>query len=207
MNMIVKKSDLATGNEDERPSRDAAEQAVRTLIRWAGDDPGREGLVGTPDRVVRSYEEFFAGYDQDPREILQRTFEEAEGYDEMVVLRDIRLESHCEHHMVPIIGRAHVAYLPDRRVVGISKLARVVEIYARRLQIQEKMTAQIANTIEEVLRPRGVAVVVEAAHQCMTTRGIHKAGVTMVTSRMLGAFRDSGETRREFLGMIGRPQA
>lgn len=207
MNMIVKKSDLAAGSGGERPSRDAAEQAVRTLIRWAGDDPDREGLVGTPDRVVRSYEEFFAGYDQDPREILQRTFEEAEGYDEMVVLRDIRLESHCEHHMVPIIGRAHVAYLPDRRVVGISKLARVVEIYARRLQIQEKMTAQIANTIEEVLRPRGVAVVVEAAHQCMTTRGIHKAGVTMVTSRMLGAFRDSGETRREFLGMIGRPQA
>ena len=207
MNMIVKKSDLAAGNGGERPSRDAAEQAVRTLIRWAGDDPDREGLVGTPDRVVRSYEEFFAGYDQDPREILQRTFEEAEGYDEMVVLRDIRLESHCEHHMVPIIGRAHVAYLPDRRVVGISKLARVVEIYARRLQIPEKMTAQIANTIEEVLRPRGVAVVVEAAHQCMTTRGIHKAGVTMVTSRMLGAFRDSGETRREFLGMIGRPQA
>ena len=207
MNMIVKKSDLAAGNGGERPSRDAAEQAVRTLIRWAGDDPDREGLVGTPDRVVRSYEEFFAGYDQDPREILQRTFEEAEGYDEMVVLRAIRLESHCEHHMVPIIGRAHVAYLPDRRVVGISKLARVVEIYARRLQIQEKMTAQIANTIEEVLRPRGVAVVVEAAHQCMTTRGIHKAGVTMVTSRMLGAFRDSGETRREFLGMIGRPQA
>ncbi len=207
MNMSVKKSDLAAGNGGERPSRDAAEQAVRTLIRWAGDDPDREGLVGTPDRVVRSYEEFFAGYDQDPREILQRTFEEAEGYDEMVVLRDIRLESHCEHHMVPIIGRAHVAYLPDRRVVGISKLARVVEIYARRLQIQEKMTAQIANTIEEVLRPRGVAVVVEAAHQCMTTRGIHKAGVTMVTSRMLGAFRDSGETRREFLGMIGRPQA
>ena len=207
MNMIVKKSDLAADNGGERPSRDAAEQAVRTLIRWAGDDPDREGLVGTPDRVVRSYEEFFAGYDQDPREILQRTFEEAEGYDEMVVLRDIRLESHCEHHMVPIIGRAHVAYLPDRRVVGISKLARVVEIYARRLQIQEKMTAQIANTIEEVLRPRGVAVVVEAAHQCMTTRGVHKAGVTMVTSRMIGAFRDSGETRREFLSMIGRASA
>ena len=207
MNMIVKKSDLATGNEDERPSRDAAEQAVRTLIRWAGDDPDREGLVGTPDRVVRSYEEFFAGYHEDPQEILRRTFEETEGYDEMVVLRDIRLESHCEHHMVPIIGRAHVAYLPDRRVVGISKLARVVEIYARRLQIQEKMTAQIANTIEEVLRPRGVAVVVEAAHQCMTTRGVHKAGVTMVTSRMIGAFRDSGETRREFLSMIGRASA
>ncbi len=207
MNMIVKKSDLATGSEDERPSRDAAEQAVRTLIRWAGDDPDREGLVGTPDRVVRSYEEFFAGYHEDPQEILRRTFEETEGYDEMVVLRDIRLESHCEHHMVPIIGRAHVAYLPDRRVVGISKLARVVEIYARRLQIQEKMTAQIANTIEEVLRPRGVAVVVEAAHQCMTTRGVHKAGVTMVTSRMIGAFRDGGETRREFLSMIGRPSA
>ncbi len=207
MNMIVKKSDLATGNEDERPSREAAEQAVRTLIRWAGDDPDREGLVGTPDRVARSYEEFFAGYHEDPQEILRRTFEETEGYDEMVVLRDIRLESHCEHHMVPIIGRAHVAYLPDRRVVGISKLARVVEIYARRLQIQEKMTAQIANTIEEVLRPRGVAVVVEAAHQCMTTRGVHKAGVTMVTSRMIGAFRDSGETRREFLSMIGRASA
>ena len=207
MNMIVKKSDLATGNEDERPSRDAAEQAVRTLIRWAGDDPDREGLVGTPDRVVRSYEEFFAGYHEDPQEILRRTFEETEGYDEMVVLRDIRLESHCEHHMVPIIGRAHVAYLPDRRVVGISKLARVVEIYARRLQIQEKMTAQIANKIDEVLRPRGVAVVVEAAHQCMSTRGVHKAGVTMVTSRMIGAFRDSGETRREFLSMIGRASA
>ncbi len=207
MNMIVKKSDLAAGNDGERPSRDAAEQAVRTLIRWAGDDPDREGLVGTPDRVVRSYEEFFAGYDEDPREVLRRTFEEAEGYDEMVVLRDIRLESHCEHHMVPIIGRAHVAYLPDRRVVGISKLARVVEIYARRLQIQEKMTAQIANTIEEVLRPRGVAVVVEAAHQCMTTRGVHKADVTMVTSRMIGAFRDGGETRREFLSMIGRRSA
>ena len=207
MNMIVKKSDLTASGGRERPSRDAAEEAVRTLIRWAGDDPDREGLVGTPDRVVRSYKEFFAGYNEDPREILQRTFEEIEGYDEMVILRDIRIESHCEHHMVPIIGRAHVAYLPDRRVVGISKLARVVEIYARRLQIQEKMTAQIANTIEEVLRPRGVAVVVEAAHQCMTTRGVHKAGVTMVTSRMIGTFRDDGETRREFLSMIGRPAA
>ena len=207
MNMIVKQSDLAAGNDGERPSRDAAEQAVRTLIRWAGDDPDREGLVGTPDRVARSYEEFFAGYNEDPREILQRTFEEIEGYDEMVILRDIRIESHCEHHMVPIIGRAHVAYLPDKRVVGISKLARVIEIYARRLQIQEKMTAQIANTVEEVLRPRGVAVVIEAAHQCMTTRGVHKADVTMVTSRMLGAFRDGGETRREFLSMIGRPSA
>ena len=207
MNMIVKKSDLAAGKDGERPSRDTAEQAVRILIRRAGDDPDREGLVGTPDRVARAYEEFFAGYDEDTQEILRQTFEEIGGYDEMVILRDIRIESHCEHHMVPIIGRAHVAYLPDKRVVGISKLARVVEIYARRLQIQEKMTAQIANTIRKVLRPRGVAVVVEAAHQCMTTRGVHKAGVTMVTSRMLGAFRDGGETRREFLSMIGQPNA
>jgi GTP cyclohydrolase IA len=207
MNMTVRRSELAASDEAERPSREMAEEAVRTLIRWAGDDPDREGLAGTPDRVVRSYEEFFAGYDVDPRDILQRTFEETGGYDEMVVLRDIELQSHCEHHMVPIIGRAHVAYLPDRRVVGISKLARVVEAYARRLQIQEKMTAQIANTIEGVLRPRGVAVVVEATHHCMTTRGVRKAGVTMVTSRMIGAFRDDGETRREFLRMIGRSSA
>jgi GTP cyclohydrolase I len=204
MNVILKRRELERAEISEHPSRAAAEEAVRTLIRWAGDDPDREGLVGTPDRVVRSYEEFFAGYGEDPREILQRTFEEIDGYDEMVVLRDIRIESHCEHHMVPIIGRVHVAYLPDRRVVGISKLARVVETYARRLQIQEKMTAQIANTIDEVLCPRGVAVVIEAAHQCMTTRGVHKAGVTMVTSRMLGAFRDDADTRREFLSMIGR---
>jgi GTP cyclohydrolase I len=187
-----------------KPSRSEAEAAVRTLIRWAGENPDREGLKGTPDRVVRSYEEFFAGYNDDPREILQRTFEEVEGYDEVVALRDIRVESYCEHHMVPIIGVAHIGYLPDKRVVGISKLARVVDAYARRLQIQEKLTAQIANTIEEVLQPRGVAVVIEAAHQCMTTRGVHKDGVTMVTSRMLGAFRDNGETRREFLTMIGR---
>jgi GTP cyclohydrolase I len=187
----------------ERPTREAAEEAVRTLLRWAGDDPGREGLVGTPDRVVRAYEEFFAGYELDPVVMLERTFEETDGYDEIVLLRDIRMESHCEHHMVPIIGRAHVAYLPHRRVVGISKLARVVEAYAKRLQIQEKLTAQIANTIQEVLQPRGVAVVIEAAHQCMTTRGIHKPGVTMVTSRMLGAFRDDPTTRREFLAMIG----
>ena len=191
--------------ETERPSRAEAEAAVRTLIRWAGDDPEREGLVGTPDRVVRSYEEFFAGYHEDPVEFLQRTFEEIEGYDEMVVLRDIRFESHCEHHMVPIIGKAHVAYLPRRRVVGISKLARVVEVYGRRLQIQEKMTAQIANTIDQVLQPEGVAVVVEASHQCMTTRGVHKPGVVMVTSRMLGAFRNNPSTRREFLSMIGNP--
>jgi GTP cyclohydrolase I len=186
-----------------KPTREKAEEAVRTLLRWAGDDPEREGLAGTPDRVVRSYEEFFSGYDQDPRDMLQRTFEEVEGYDEVVVLRDIRLESHCEHHMVPIIGRAHVAYLPHRRVVGISKLARVVDAYANRLQIQEKLTAQIANTIQQVLEPRGVAVVIEAAHQCMTTRGVHKLGVTMVTSRMLGAFRDDPTTRREVLSMIG----
>jgi GTP cyclohydrolase I len=189
----------------ERPSREEAEAAVRTLIRWAGDDPDREGLRGTPDRVVRSYEEFFAGYGEDPVALLERTFEEIDGYDEMVVLRDIRLESHCEHHMVPIIGKAHVAYLPGKRVVGISKLARVVEVYARRLQIQEKLTAQVANTIQAVLQPRGVAVVIEAGHQCMTTRGVHKPGVTMVTSRMLGAFRDDPRTRQEFLTMIGTP--
>lgn len=188
-----------------RPSRVEAEAAVRTLILWAGDDPTREGLVGTPDRVVRAYEEFFAGYSEDPVDLLARTFEETDGYDEMVVLRDIRLESHCEHHMVPIIGKAHVAYLPRRRVVGISKLARLVEVYAKRLQIQEKMTAQIANAIDEVLRPEGVAVVIEASHQCMTTRGVRKPGVVMVTSRMLGAFRDNPATRREFLAMIGNP--
>ena len=194
--------ELLPANHHQRPSRAEAEAAVRTLLRWAGDDPDREGLVGTPDRVVRAYEEFFSGYDQDPTEILHRTFEETDGYDEMVLLRDIRLESHCEHHVVPIIGKAHVAYLPDRRVVGISKLARVVEIYSRRLQIQEKLTAQIANTINDVLQPKGVAVVIEAAHQCMTTRGIHKPGVTMVTSRMLGEFRDNPATRREFMALI-----
>jgi len=185
-----------------RPSRDEAEDAVRTLIRWAGDDPEREGLLGTPDRVVRSYEEFFAGYQEDPVELLARTFEETDGYDEMVLLKDIRFESHCEHHMVPIIGVCHVAYLPRNRVVGISKLARVLEVYAKRLQIQEKMTAQIANTIQEVLDPLGVAVVVEAQHQCMTTRGVHKPGVSMVTSRMLGVFRDDPSTRREFMSLI-----
>lgn len=186
------------------PSKLEAEEAIRTLIRWAGDDPDREGLVGTPDRVARAYKEFFAGYIEDPIEILQRTFEETDGYDEMVVLKDIRLESHCEHHMVPIIGVAHIAYLPNRRVVGISKLARVLEVYAKRLQIQEKLTAQVANTIQEVLEPQGIAVVIEAAHQCMTTRGVKKPGVTMVTSKMLGCFRDNPETRREFLSIIGR---
>jgi GTP cyclohydrolase I len=193
----------------ERPTREEAEAAVRTLIRWAGDDPAREGLVETPARVARAYEELFAGYAVDPVDLLARSFEETGGYDEMVVLRDIRLESHCEHHMVPIIGRAHVAYLPRDRVVGISKLARVVDAYAKRLQIQEKLTAQIANTIQEVLNPKGVAVVIESSHQCMTTRGVHKTGVTMVTSRMLGAFRDNPTTRREFLSIIGaqRPPA
>jgi GTP cyclohydrolase IA len=190
-----------------RPSREEAEAAVRLLLQYAGDDPDREGLKGTPHRVVRAFDEYFAGYDEDPVELLARTFEETDGYDEMVVLRDIRFESHCEHHIAPIIGKAHVAYLPGTRVVGISKLARLVELYAKRLQIQEKMTAQIANTLDEVLRPKGVAVVIEAAHQCMTTRGVHKPGVAMVTSRMLGAFRDDATTRREFLAMIGAPSS
>jgi GTP cyclohydrolase IA len=188
----------------DRPTRNEAEEAVRTLIRWAGDDPNREGLLGTPDRVARSYGEFFAGYWQDPESILRTTFEETEGYDEMVVLRDIDYESHCEHHMVPIIGKAHVAYLPNNRVVGISKLARVVEAYAKRLQIQEKMTVQIAKTINDVLAPKGVAVVIEGNHECMSTRGVHKPDVTMVTSTMLGAFRDDPSTRREFLAFIGK---
>jgi len=188
-----------------RPTRADTEAAVRTLIEWAGDDPGREGLKGTPARVAKAFEEYFSGYATDPVELLQRTFEETDGYDEMVVLKDIRFESHCEHHLAPIIGKAHVAYLPQKRVVGISKLARLVEVYAKRLQIQEKMTAQIANTLDEVLQPKGVAVVIEAAHQCMTTRGVHKPGLAMVTSRMLGAFRTDASTRREFLAIIGQP--
>ena len=189
----------------QRPSVADAEEAVRTLIRWAGDDPTREGLLGTPDRVVRAWREFFRGYDQEPNAILKRTFEETDGYDEMIVLKDMRFESHCEHHLAPIIGRAHIAYLPHHRVVGISKLARLLDCYAKRLQIQEKMTAQIANTLQEVLQPRGVAVVVDASHQCMTTRGVHKPGTSMVTSRMLGAFRTDPSTRREFLAIIGLP--
>jgi GTP cyclohydrolase I len=188
-----------------RPSREEAEAAVATLLRWAGDDPAREGLKDTPARVARAYEDWFSGYADDPVSFLQRTFEEVDGYDEMVVLRDIRFESHCEHHLAPIIGRAHVGYLPDRKVVGISKLARVVDAYARRLQVQEKMSAQIANCIQHILEPKGVAVVIEAAHQCMTTRGVHKTGVTMVTSMMLGAFREDSRTRREFLAMIHHP--
>src|SRR5688572_32782772 len=196
---------IQTIDPEHRPSRAEAEQAVRTLLRWAGDDPTREGLVGTPGRVARAFEEWFAGYDRDPVDYLQRTFEEVENYDEMVVLRDIRFESHCEHHLAPIIGRAHVGYLPNKKVVGISKLARVVDAYAKRLQVQEKMNAQIANCIQKHLEPQGVAVVIEAAHQCMTTRGVHKSGVTMVTSTMLGAFRENSDTRREFLNIIGNP--
>ena len=199
MNKIVPPID---GN---KPTRAEAEAAIRTLIQWAGDDPDREGLIDTPSRVVRSYEEFYQGYTADPRALLERTFEEVEGYDEIVFLRDIRFESHCEHHMAPIIGRAHVAYLPHQRVVGISKLARLIDVYAKRLQIQEKMTSQIANTINEILQPKGTAVVIEASHQCMTTRGVHKAGVSMVTSTMLGAFREEASTRRELLAMIGNP--
>ncbi len=186
-------------------TREDAEAAVRTLIQWAGDDPDREGVLGTPARVVRAYEEYFAGYQSDAAEVLERTFNETDGYDEMVVLRDIDFESHCEHHMAPIIGKAHVAYLPRNRVVGISKLARIVDIYARRMQIQEKMTTQIADIIDEVLKPAGVAVVVEASHHCMTTRGVHRPGTMMVTSRMLGGFRKDPKTRREFLTMIGNP--
>ena len=185
-----------------RPARAEAEAAVRTLLRWAGDDPDREGLRATPARVVRAYEEWFAGYNDDPREYLKRTFEETGGYDEVVVLRDIRFESHCEHHLAPIIGRVHIGYLPRNRVVGISKLARLVDVYAKRLQIQEKMTAEIASCLDSVLKPFGVAVVIEAAHQCMTTRGVHKSGVTMVTSQMLGVFRKRVETRQEFLSAI-----
>lgn len=193
---------LKQANTVERPSREEAETAVRTLLAWAGDDPDREGLLDTPSRVVRAYEEYFEGYNVDPVKTLQRTFEETDGYDEVVMLRDIPFESHCEHHIAPIIGKAHVAYLPDQRVVGISKLARVVEIFAKRLQTQEIMTVQIADTIQQALEPKGVAVVVDAVHQCMTTRGIHKPGVATVTSRMLGVFRSQPETRREFLAMI-----
>lgn len=192
----------ATADERHGVSRAQAEDAVRVLLRWAGDDPAREGLLDTPKRVVKAYGDWFSGYATDPEAYLQRTFEEVAGYDEMVVLRDIEFESHCEHHMAPIIGRAHVGYLPDGRVVGISKLARVVETYARRFQVQEKMTAQIARCIQTTLQPRGVGIVIEAAHECMTTRGIHKRGVSMVTSKMLGTFREDARTRSEFLELI-----
>ena len=189
-----------------KPSREEAEEAVRTLICWTGDDPDREGLIETPKRVVKAYEEFFEGYDIDPEEVLQKTFEEVQGYDDAVIVRNIRVESHCEHHIVPILGVAHVGYIPNNRVVGISKLARVVEIFGKRLQTQETMTAQIADTIQKVLEPKGVAVVVDASHQCMTTRGIHKTESSTITSRMLGAFRDNPETRSEFMNLINSPK-
>jgi GTP cyclohydrolase I len=197
---VAKKSAKDAGRS--RPGREEAEEAVRVLLRWAGEDPAREGLVDTPARVAKAYEDWFSGYREDPVRYLRRTFEEVAGYDEMIVLRDIGFESHCEHHMAPIIGRAHIGYLPNNKIVGISKLARVVEAFARRFQVQEKMTAQIATCIEDVLKPKGVGVVVEAVHQCMTTRGIHKSGVSMVTSQMLGTFRKDARTRAEFLRMI-----
>ena len=190
---------------NKKPSREEAEAAVRTLLEWAGDDPTRDGLIDTPARVVKAYEEYFSGYNDEPEKILGRSFDETAGYDEIVVLKDIEFASHCEHHIAPILGRVHVAYLPSSRVVGISKLARLVETFGRRLQIQEKMTAQIANAINDVLKPKGVAVVIEAAHECMTTRGIDKPGVSMVTSTMLGAFREDPSTRREFMSIIGNP--
>jgi GTP cyclohydrolase I len=196
-----------TSGATDRPTREEAQAAVRVLLRWAGDDPAREGLLETPARVVRAYEAFFSGYQQDPREILARTFSEVDGYDELIVLKDIRFESYCEHHMLPIIGRAHVAYLPEHRVVGISKLARLVDAFARRLQIQEKLTAQIADTLNEILQPKGVGVILQATHQCISTRGVHKPGVEMVTSRMLGTFRTDPSTRREFLSIVSNNSA
>jgi len=198
-------ADAIGGDVANRPSREEAEAAVRVLLLWAGDDPDREGLRDTPRRVVESYEEHFSGYGKNPEEILQRTFSETKGYDEMVVLRDIRFESHCEHHISPIIGRVHIAYMPGKRVIGVSKLARLVDIVSKRLQIQERLTAMIAICLQNVLKPRGVAVVVEGTHQCMTTRGVHKTGTVMVTSHMIGAFREDEKTRREFLAMIGDP--
>ena len=198
-------SPIVPASEIERPSAEEARAAVRTLIRWAGDDPDREGLIETPNRVTRAYGQWFSGYAEDPIAILSKTFDETNGYDEMIVLRNLRFSSFCEHHMAPIIGKAHVGYLPSRRVVGISKLARLVEVYARRLQIQEKMTAQIADTISEILEPKGVGVVIEAAHQCMTTRGVDKPGSTLTTSRMTGAFRTDPSTRREFLAALANP--
>ncbi|TAF39243.1 MAG: GTP cyclohydrolase I FolE [Alphaproteobacteria bacterium] len=194
-----------TPHEIARPSQEEAEAAVRTLIAWAGDDVLREGLIETPKRVVHAYREFFAGYDEDPKAILSKTFEEVEGYDEMVLLKNMRVESHCEHHMVPIIGVAHIAYIPDKRVVGISKLARLLDIYAKRLQTQETMTAQIADTLNEVLQPKGVAVVIDAAHQCMTTRGVHKTATTTITSRLLGVFKEDPLTRQEFMTLVCSP--
>jgi len=201
---LVEKDPLAEQKSVVRPTREDAMEAVRTLIKWAGDDPSREGLIDTPDRVVRSYREFFAGYDEDPEQLLATTFEEVEGYQDMVMLRDIDLESYCEHHIVPIIGKAHIAYVPTNRVVGISKLARVIEVFAKRLQIQETMTAQIADTIQNVLEPQGVALLIDAKHQCMTTRGVHKPNVSTITSHFTGVFRDDPRMEQRFLSMIGR---
>ena len=191
----------------QKPTREEAEDAVRTLIEWSGDNPDRDGLLGTPDRVVRAYEEFFAGYNEDPKSLLAKTFENISGYDEIIVLKDIRVESHCEHHIVPIIGKAHIGYLPNERVVGISKLGRLVDVFAKRMQIQEALTSQIADTIQEILKPKGVGVVIEAAHQCMTTRGVHKSGVSMVTMRNHGSFRNDTQTRREFMAIINLEQS
>ena len=188
--------------DNKKPTREEAEAAVRTMLAWTGDNPDREGLIETPKRVVKAYEQFFAGYEMDPKEVLSKVFEEVEGYDEMVIVKDIRVESHCEHHIVPILGKAHVGYLPNKRIVGISKLARVVDIFGKRLQTQEVMTAQIANVINEVLEPRGVAVVMNAKHQCMTTRGVHKPESSTITSTMLGAFRENPDTRAEFMNLI-----
>ena len=202
MSKIEKLTNLKN-NKSVKPTEDDAKEAVRTLIKWAGDDPKREGLIETPARVVKSYKDFFSGYNLDPREILSKKFREVEGYDEIIILKDIRLESHCEHHMVPFVGIAHVGYLPKKKIVGLSKLARLVEIFAKRLQIQEKLTAQIANSIDEVLQPRGVGVIIEASHLCVATRGIHKPDAKMVTSRMLGSFRDDPATRKEFLELVG----
>ena len=199
------KNNIATkkiSTSKNKPTREEAKQAVKTMLAWAGDNPDREGLLETPERVVSAYEEFFAGYDMDPEEILNKTFEEVAGYDEMIIIKDIRLESHCEHHMVPILGKAHLAYIPNNRVVGISKLARVVDVYGKRLQTQETMTAQIAESINKVLQPKGVGVVIDAGHQCMTTRGIHKTNATTITSQMLGVFRSDYRTRSEFMNLI-----
>ena len=201
---MSKNPSTPTTEKKKTPTRDEAENAVRTLIEWSGENPYRDGLLGTPDRVVRAYEEFFAGYNEDPRKLLAKTFENVSGYDEMIVLKNIRLESHCEHHIVPIIGKAHIGYLPNERVVGISKLVRLVDIFTKRMQIQEALTSQIADTIQEILKPKGVGVVVEAAHQCMTTRGVHKPGVSMVTIRTHGSFRTDPNTRREFMTIINR---
>ncbi|MEC7834797.1 MAG: GTP cyclohydrolase I FolE [Pseudomonadota bacterium] len=189
--------------EKRQPTREQAKNAVKTLLLWAGDNPDREGLKGTPDRLIDSYQEYFSGYKKDPKDFLSRTFRETEGYDEMIALTDITFESHCEHHIAPIIGKAHVGYIPKTKVVGISKIARVVEVFAKRLQIQEKLTTQIANAINEVLNPKGVGVIIEASHQCMTTRGIHKTGVLMVTSKMTGLFKENASTRKEFLDLVG----